>query len=74
MKVKKVYDDGTIYGADILDITEDSILESFQKGISNFTCLSLGSGYVTTPAMPHLMAAAFKNLASVTFVTDYSFK
>lgn len=37
-------------------------------------CLSLGSGYTVKPAIPHLLGNAFKNLAAVTFVSDYSFK
>jgi len=36
--------------------------------------ISLASGYMTKPAIPHALANAFKNLASVTFVADYSFK
>lgn len=36
--------------------------------------ISLASGYITKPAIPHMIINSFKNLASVTFVTDYSFK
>lgn len=36
--------------------------------------ISLASGYITKPAIPHLIVNSFKNLASVSFVTDYSFK
>lgn len=36
--------------------------------------ISLASGYVTKPAVPHMIANAFKNLASVTFDSEYSFK
>ena len=74
MNVKKVYDDGAIYDASILDITQDQIVENFSKTISNMASVSLASGYITKPAVPHLLGNAFKNLASVTFVTDYSFK
>lgn len=74
MNVKKVYDNGAIYDASILDITADQIVETFQKNIQNMAALSLGSGYVTKPAVPHMLGNAFKNLASVTFVTDFSFK
>lgn len=74
MAVKKVYDDGTIYGPEILDLTNESILASFQETITNMASISLASGYITKPATPHLFANAFKNLAAVTFVTDYSFK
>jgi large subunit ribosomal protein LP0 len=74
MGVKKVYDDGQVFGAEILDISNDSILKSFQKTISNVAAVSLASGYVTKPAMPHLILNAFKNLAGVSFDSDYSFK
>lgn len=34
----------------------------------------MASGYIVKPAIPHLLGNAFKNLASVTFSSDYSFK
>jgi len=74
MSVRKVYDDGQIFGADVLDITPASILEGFQRAITNLASISLSSGYITKPATPHIIANAFKNLASITFVADYSFK
>jgi len=36
--------------------------------------ISLATGYITKPAIPHLLANAFKNLAAVTFDSDYTFK
>jgi len=36
--------------------------------------VSLATGYITKPAIPHLLVNSFKNLAAVTFTTDYSFK
>ena len=36
--------------------------------------ISLTTGYITKPAVPHLLINSFKNLASVSFATDYSFK
>jgi len=36
--------------------------------------ISLASGYVTRPAIPHIIVNSFKNLAAVTFDSDYSFK
>jgi len=36
--------------------------------------ISLASGYITKPAIPHMIANAFKNLAAVTFNSDYTFK
>lgn len=74
MSVKKVYDDGQVFGAEILDISNETILKCFQKAISNVAAVSLGTGIVTKPAMPHLILNAFKNLAGVSFDSDYSFK
>lgn len=74
MHIKKVYDNGQIFDPSVLDITLDSILERFMSSITNMASISLASGYVTKPAIPHVIANAFKNLAAVTFDSEYSFK
>ena len=74
MHVKKVYEDGAIFQPEVLDITPADIRLKFQRTISNMAAISLASGYITKPAMPHLLANAFKNLVAVTFDSDYTFK
>lgn len=74
MHVKKVYDDGQEFGPEILDITSADILKRFQTSISNLASISLASGYVTKASIPHIILNSFKNLAAVTFDSDYSFK
>jgi large subunit ribosomal protein LP0 len=74
MGIKKVYDNGQVFNADILDISTESILKKFQTTITNMAAISLGSGFVTKPAIPHIIMNSFKNLAAVTFDSDYSFK
>jgi large subunit ribosomal protein LP0 len=74
MHVRKVYDDGQVFGPEILDITSADILKRFQTSISNIASISLASGYVTKAAIPHIIMNSFKNLAAVTFDSDYSFK
>ena len=74
MHVKKVYDNGQVFGPEILDITTSDILKRFQTSITNMASISLASGYVTKPAIPHIIMNSFKNLAAVTFDSDYSFK
>ena len=74
MHVKKVYDNGQVFGPEILDITSSDILKRFQSSITNMASISLASGYVTKPAIPHIIMNSFKNLAAVTFDSDYSFK
>lgn len=74
MAVKKVYDNGQIFDSGVLSITSEDIIKSFQKAITNMAAASMESGYVTKPAMPHILVNSFKNLAAVAFETDYSFK
>jgi len=73
MTIKKVMQDGQMYDPACLNISTEDILAKFAKGCGNMTALSLGSGYVTPAAAPHLVMHAFKNLAAVAFATDYSF-
>jgi len=58
----------------VLDITPADIRARFQVTILNMASISIASGYIVKPAIPHLLAHSFKNLAAVSFVTDYSFK
>jgi large subunit ribosomal protein LP0 len=74
MGVKRVYDEGSIFGPEVLDITPADILNKFRKAITNMASISLASGYVTKPAVPHLLSNAFKNLAAISFSSDVTFK
>jgi len=56
-----------------LDITSEDLIRRFQKTLANMASISLATGYVTRPAIPHILANSFKNLAAVSFTTDYSF-
>jgi len=74
MWVLKVLDNGALFPPKVLDITTDSILESFTKNAQNVTALSLGSGFVTAQAAQHLVINAFKNLAAAGMGAGFSFK
>merc|ERR1712226_1529049 len=43
----------------------------FNAKAQNLVALSLGSGYVTSAAAPHLISNAFKNLAAVSLAAKY---
>ena len=73
MWIRHVYEDGAIMKPEVLDITPEDILKKLQGAITNMASISLASGYVTKPAIPHILANSFKTLAAVTFATDYSF-
>merc|ERR1719238_542608 len=73
MEIKKMLMDGNVFDAAVLRITPDKILDIFKSRSANMTALSLGSGYVTSAAAPHLIMNAFKNLAAVSFASGFEF-
>lgn len=73
MHIKAFLDNGKIYDSKVLDITTESIHECFTASAAMLTGLSLGSGYITSAAAPHLILNAFKNLAAVSAESGYGF-
>merc|ERR1712015_488250 len=45
--VQKVYDNGSIFDPEILDISDDDLRARFMDGVANVAALSLGIGYPT---------------------------
>lgn len=74
MEIKCFLDGGKLIDAKVLSISPADILSIFSRSASNLTALSLGSGYVTKAAAPHLIMNAFKNLASVGIAAKYDFE
>jgi len=72
--VQHVYDNGSLYSPEILDITTDELLARFQRGINNIAAVSLQVGYPTKASIPHSIANAFKKLLAVAAATEVTFK
>jgi len=72
--VLTVYDNGIIYSAKILEMTDNDILAKFREGLTRFTCVSLGAKLATVAAFPHVVLNGYKNLLSIALATDISFK
>lgn len=73
VEVKSVYDDGVIYDASVLDITDEDILEKFTKGVSNVAAICRKTGFFTEASYPHVFVEAFKNIVALVINTDYTF-
>lgn len=74
LMVQQVYDNGTIYSPEVLDMTDDDLIARFQQGVRNIAAVSLSIGYPTKASVPHSIANAFKNLLAVAAETDVTFK
>jgi len=72
--VQQVYDNGTIFSPDVLDVTSDEIINRFRQGLNNIAAVSLAVGYPTKASVPHSIANALKNMLAVAAVTDVNFK
>jgi len=69
-----VFDHGSIFSVDILDIDEAVLASKFSFALSSVAALSLEIGYPTQASLPHSIGNAFKTIVAVTVNLDnYSF-
>ncbi|XP_043701327.1 60S acidic ribosomal protein P0-like [Telopea speciosissima] len=71
--VQTVYDNGSVFSPEVLDLTEDDLMDKFALGVSMITSLSLAISYPTLAAAPHMFINAYKNVLAVAVATEYSF-
>nr|AFK46889.1 unknown [Medicago truncatula] len=71
--VLSVYDNGSVFNPEVLDLTEDDLVAKFAIGVSMVTSLSLAISYPTLAAAPHMFVNAYKNVLAVAVATEYSF-
>ncbi|XP_070490005.1 large ribosomal subunit protein uL10 [Chironomus tepperi] len=72
--IEQVYDSGSIFSPNILDIKPEDLRTKFQQGVANVAALSLAIGYPTIASAPHSIANGFKNLLAIAAVTEVEFK
>jgi len=72
--IQSVYDNGTIFSPEVLDITTEDLKARFMQGVRNVAAVSLKIGYPTMASAPHSVVNGLKNLIAVALVTDIEFK
>jgi len=72
--VQKVYDSGSVFDPEILDISDDDLRAKFMTGVANVAAVSLAIGYPTVASVPHSVVNGMKNLLAIAAVTDITFK
>jgi len=73
MKCTHVYDNGSVYDAAVLDITDEIVVGKFMGGIQNIAGLSREIGVPTEASLPHMTSSALKNMAALCADIDYTF-
>ncbi|KAF3987607.1 hypothetical protein FT663_03732 [Candidozyma haemuli var. vulneris] len=74
MTVVQVYDNGQVFPATILDITDDELVGHFVSAINTIASISLAVGYPTLPSVGHSVINHYKNVLAVSIATDYTFE
>jgi large subunit ribosomal protein LP0 len=73
LTILTVYDEGSIYDAKVLDMSDSDILGKFQAGARRVAAVSLAVGIPTLASLPHSLRNGFKRVLSIALATDYSF-
>ncbi|CAL1290655.1 unnamed protein product [Larinioides sclopetarius] len=74
LKIRQVYDSGTVFSPEILDITNEDLRAKFMEGVMNVAAVSLEIGYPTLASVPHSVVNGLKNLIAIAVETDITFK
>jgi len=74
LSVLKIFDEGSVYDVDVLDISEDDLLSNFKQGVDRLTSVALAVSYPARTAVPQYVAMAFRKLLSIAVATDINFK
>ncbi|XP_019942643.1 large ribosomal subunit protein uL10 isoform X1 [Paralichthys olivaceus] len=71
--IQQVYDNGSVYSPEVLDITEESLHAKFLEGVRNIASVCLEIGYPTMASIPHSVINGYKRVLAIAVETDYSF-
>lgn len=73
LAIESVYDNGSVFSPEVLDLTEEDLLAKFASGVSMVTSLCLAISYPTLAAAPHMFINGYKNVLAIALETDYDF-
>jgi len=74
MEVKFVIQDGAVFPAAVLDMSQDIIIAKFVNGCSHMAAFGREIGIPTEAGIPHMFANAMKNVAALCGDIDIEFK
>merc|ERR1712151_1444939 len=74
MEVQMVFQDGAVFSAAVLDISDSVLIQKFMAGVSNMAAFSREIGIPTEAGLPHMFGNAFRNVAALVSDIDFTFK
>lgn len=73
-KVTDVYENGTVYSADILDMSQQDLLNKFLGAVRKLAAVSLSANYPTMASVPTLIAGSFAKIIALSIEADLEVK
>lgn len=73
MEVVSIFDNGSMYGVEVLDIKDEHIVGAFLSGVRRVAAVCLSIGYPTVASVPHSVVNGYKNVLAVALTTDVTF-
>jgi large subunit ribosomal protein LP0 len=74
MEVDQVFQNGSVFPAAVLDISDSVLITKFLAGVNNMAAFSRELGIPTEAALPHAFGNAFKNVAALIADVSFTFK
>lgn len=72
--VIKAFDEGTLFDAEVLKITDEILVNTFKSACMNIAAVSIELSQPNMCSVPYSILLAYSNLLAITDQTDYSFK
>jgi large subunit ribosomal protein LP0 len=73
MIVIKVFENGFVYDAKVLDLSAADLLAKFFNGVNKLAAISVEIGYPTLASLPQHFARAMERLYALSLATEYEF-
>uniref|UniRef100_G1QAP5 60S acidic ribosomal protein P0 n=1 Tax=Myotis lucifugus TaxID=59463 RepID=G1QAP5_MYOLU len=71
--IQQVFDNGSIYNPEVLDITEETLHSRFREGVRNVASVCLQIGYPTVASVLHSIINGYTRVLALSVETDYTF-
>jgi len=72
--VQHVYENGAVYPAEVLDVTQDELLAKFVGATNRLRALSLAARWPSELTVSYHMASGFRRLLALSLATTWKFK
>ncbi|XP_036619247.1 60S acidic ribosomal protein P0-like [Trichosurus vulpecula] len=71
--IQQVFDNGSIYNPEVMDIMDKTLHPQFLEGICNLASVCLQIGYPTVASVPHSIINGYRWVLAVAVETEYTF-